>query len=87
MKNDIKLEIWLNIVVDFIKMDTEGYEGKILEGAKETIRRFSPVLSMSAYHHEDDKKTIPELIRSLNPKYKCRLTRNVEDNLLFYVAE
>ena len=73
--------------VDFIKMDTEGYEGKILEGAKETIRRFSPVLSMSAYHHEDDKKTIPELIRSLNPKYKCRLTKSVEDNLLLRVAE
>lgn len=71
--------------VDFIKMDTEGYEGKILMGAKETIKRFSPVLSMSAYHHSEDKKVIPEFIRSINPKYKCKLTQNVEDNLLFFV--
>lgn len=70
--------------VDFIKMDTEGYESKIIEGARETIQRFSPILSLSAYHHPEDKKKIPDLVRSINPKYKCKLTKKVEDNLLFY---
>lgn len=69
--------------VDFIKMDTEGYEKKILEGAKETIKRFSPVLSMSAYHHAEDKREIPSLVLSLNKAYGFEITKDVEDNLLF----
>lgn len=71
--------------VDFIKMDTEGYEKKILKGAAETIKKYSPVLSLSAYHHAEDKKMIPEYILSLNRNYKCKLSRNTEDNLLFWV--
>jgi len=71
--------------VDFIKMDTEGYEKKILEGTEETIKKFSPVLSLSAYHHAEDKKVIPEYILSLKKNYKCKLSRNTEDNLLFWV--
>ena len=30
--------------LDFIKMDAEGYEPEILDGAKETLSRFSPVM-------------------------------------------
>jgi FkbM family methyltransferase len=71
--------------VDFIKMDTEGYEEKILYGAKETIQKYAPVLSMSAYHHVGDKKSIPNYVLSLNPRYKYKISRDVEDNLLFWV--
>lgn len=36
--------------VDFIKLDVEGSEKEVLEGAKETIRKFKPKLAISAYH-------------------------------------
>ncbi len=45
--------------VDFIKIDTEGYEAKILTGATETIKKWKPTIAMSAYHMKDDKKDLP----------------------------
>jgi len=35
-----------SLIPDFIKIDTEGAELLILEGAKETLRKFTPVLIM-----------------------------------------
>lgn len=69
--------------VDFIKMDTEGYERNIIMGAAETIRRFSPVIVCSAYHLKDDKIKIPELIKSINPEYKYRVEKRGEEDLVF----
>jgi len=68
--------------VDFIKMDTEGYEGSILEGAKETIRKFSPVIAMSAYHHADDLHDLPALVHSIDPGYVCRLYSDAEQDFI-----
>lgn len=70
--------------VDFIKMDTEGYERNIIMGAAETIRRFSPVIVCSAYHLKDDKIKIPELIKSINPEYKYRIEKRGEEDLVFW---
>jgi len=69
--------------VDFIKMDTEGYERHIIMGAAKTIRRFSPVIVCSAYHLKDDKIKIPELIKSINPEYKYRIEKRGEEDLVF----
>ena len=65
--------------VDFIKMDTEGYEKQVILGAKETIKRFKPVLALSAYHLGGDKKDIPDLVRSIEPKYNCKLSHEYEE--------
>jgi FkbM family methyltransferase len=70
--------------VDFIKIDTEGYESKILNGAKETIKRFRPVIAMSAYHKADDKTVLPQIIRSISPDYEYRLVHAHEEDLIFY---
>lgn len=70
--------------VDFIKMDTEGYERNIIMGAAKTIRRFSPVIVCSAYHLKDDKIKIPELIKSINPEYKYRIEKRGEEDLVFW---
>jgi len=56
--------------VDFIKMDVEGHELKVLAGASETIKTFKPSLALSAYHRGDDLIKLPEFLLELNPNYK-----------------
>jgi len=59
--------------VDFIKMDVEGHELKVLEGAHETIKTSKPSLALSAYHCGDDFIKLPKLLLELNPDYKFYL--------------
>jgi len=59
--------------VDFIKMDVEGHESKVLEGAHETIQAFKPSLALSAYHRGDDLIKLPKFLLQLNPNYKFYL--------------
>jgi FkbM family methyltransferase len=71
--------------IDFIKIDVEGYELKVLEGAKETIKKYSPVIVVSAYHTPSDKIKIPQLVLSLNPNYKYKLNEIGEEDYIFYI--
>lgn len=43
--------------VDLIKMDAEGAELEILDGAKETLQSFHPRLLIQAYHLRDGART------------------------------
>jgi len=70
--------------LDFIKIDAEGYEKRILIGAKDTIKRLSPVMSMSAYHHPNDKKDLSAYVRSLDQNYKFKISRESEEDILFW---
>lgn len=56
-----------------VKMDIEGFELKALKGAEKTILKYMPDMAICAYHLADDIYKIPELIKSLNKKYKCIL--------------
>ena len=73
--------------VDFIKIDAEGYEKQIIKGAKETIKKFCPVIACSAYHLPEDKKEIPRLVLEIEPKYKYRLENRVEEDFIFWRSE
>lgn len=55
--------------LDFIKADIEGAERYMLIGAKETLSKFGPKLSICTYHLEDDKEVLEKLIKDANPKY------------------
>jgi len=59
--------------VDFIKMDVEGHELKVLEGADETIKTFKPSLALSAYHRGDDLIELPQLLLKFYPHYEFYL--------------
>jgi FkbM family methyltransferase len=76
-----------NLQVDFVKIDTEGYEAKILVGATETIRSCKPTIVMSAYHTADDKETLPDLLKSICPDYVCELRHDAEEDLICTVSE
>ncbi len=62
-KNNIKK-------IDFIKVDIEGAERYFLEGAKETIKKFKPKISICTYHFIDDKEIITNFLKNNVPEYK-----------------
>lgn len=49
--------------VNLIKLDTEGAELKILEGALSTIKKFRPRLTIAAYHHCTESDEIVEWLK------------------------
>ena len=70
--------------IDFIKIDTEGYELKILKGAKETIKKFKPKIAISAYHKKEDKKEIPDFLLKIRPDYQYKLIKRAEEIFIFF---
>jgi FkbM family methyltransferase len=69
--------------VDFIKIDAEGSEKKILTGARETIAKFHPFIACSAYHRPEDKVELPKLVRGIWPGYRVTLMQRQEEDFLF----
>ena len=69
--------------VDFIKLDVEGYEANVLEGAKNTLKRFQPKLAISAYHFFYDIYKLPELIININPNYSVHVVRKRHQPMVF----
>jgi hypothetical protein len=59
--------------VDFLKVDVEGADLGVLEGASETIRRDRPRLAIACYHKPDDLVAIPDFIASLGVEYRWHL--------------
>lgn len=48
----------LGITPNVIKIDTEGYEMKVLEGAKSTLTRCKPNLIIASYHYPDETRDV-----------------------------
>ncbi|MDO8575425.1 MAG: FkbM family methyltransferase [bacterium] len=55
--------------IDFIKMDIEGEERNALNGARETILKFKPRLSICTYHYPEDKKILTNIIKDIRNDY------------------
>jgi FkbM family methyltransferase len=55
--------------VDFIKIDVEGYEGAVLDGAIETIGKFYPTVFLELHPHLLTKHTHKEIISTLKNTY------------------
>jgi FkbM family methyltransferase len=56
--------------VDYVKMDIEGAEVRALEGARETLQRFHPRMSLSVYHQPDHPVEVPRAARAAWPAYR-----------------
>jgi FkbM family methyltransferase len=74
--------------VDFLKVDVEGADLGVLEGAAETIRSCRPRLALAAYHKPDDLVTLPGFVEGLGVPYRwymqCSTMTDV-DTVLFGV--
>jgi FkbM family methyltransferase len=57
--------------IDFIKIDVQGYEKFVIDGAKETIEKYKPIIIIEVEHHQlqkfgYDAVNLFEQLRSLN---------------------
>jgi FkbM family methyltransferase len=57
----------------FIKMDIEGAELDALEGARRSIQKHRPILSICVYHKQNDLWRIPLFIHTLAEDYRLFL--------------
>jgi len=58
-----------------IKIDAEGAELKVLEGAMNTIKAFKPKLTIAAYHYNNEIKQIIQYLKRTAPFYCVKITR------------
>ncbi|MDE5833356.1 MAG: FkbM family methyltransferase [Desulfovibrio sp.] len=56
--------------IDYIKCDLEGSDIDFLNGARETIKKFSPKCGLVVYHKPDDILDIPRILLECQPDYK-----------------
>lgn len=66
-----------NVQVSLIKMDVEGAEQLVLDGATETIKKYRPTLLISMYHSAADFFEIKPLIENLGLGYKFTVFKPV----------
>ena len=55
--------------VDFIKADIEGAERNMLIGARQTLQKHQPNISICTYHLDDDPEVLENIIISTNSNY------------------
>jgi FkbM family methyltransferase len=61
---------------DLIKMDIEGAEPGALQGARRTIQRFRPRLSLASYHRPSDTYVLPLMVSEMCPEYNILVTES-----------
>lgn len=55
--------------VSFIKFDVEGSESDAIEGARETIQRYRPVMKIACYHRSEDVFAIVQKVLGIRDDY------------------
>ena len=71
-----------------IKIDTEGHELSVLEGAKNTIKEYHPALLVSCYHKPSDLLDIPDYVLALYPEYSLyfrHYTQSMYESVYIFV--
>jgi FkbM family methyltransferase len=77
--------------VDFIKMDVEGAERHAIAGAKQTLGKFHPRMSIATENLGDDQYVVPRSVRQAWPGYKqecgrCMMTedRRIRPDVVYF---
>ncbi len=58
---------------DYVKIDVEGAEAAVIEGARRLITEHRPKLLVSCYHRTEDIFALPLQVLSMRPDYKLHL--------------
>jgi len=64
--------------VDFIKLDIEGAEQDAIEGAKNTIEKYHPILAICVYHKAEDFYMIIEKVLCIKKEYSVYFRHYME---------
>lgn len=62
--------------VDFIKIDLEGTELQVLNGARGLIERARPVLALSLYHRPKDLWELPLALKAMCDGYRLYIRQH-----------
>lgn len=57
----------------YVKIDAEGEETAILEGAKDFLRKTTPKMNIAVYHKNEDIFKIPLMLKEICPDYRIHL--------------
>ncbi len=74
--------------VTFIKMDIEGAELEALDGCRQKIVDFQPILALCVYHRPSDLWTIPKKVLSFGVDYTVHLrhyTEGVTETVMYFI--
>jgi len=73
-----------------IKLDIEGSEYKALEGARNTIEKYNPILMVCVYHKKNDCINLSNLILSMYQDYKLFIRHyafSTCETVMYFVPE
>ena len=76
--------------VDYIKLDIEGAEQSAIDGARETIKKYHPILAICIYHKAEDWYKIPEKVLALEPNYRVYLRHYMEgifESVMYFIPK
>lgn len=79
MHNTVTIDSFLKktgVPVNLIKLDVEGAEMNVLNGAKDSILKWRPKIAVSIYHRKEHLLEIPEFLLSLHKDYKFSISVN-----------
>lgn len=65
-----------NIIPTFIKLDVEGAELQVIQGAKKVLQQHQPKLALSAYHEPNHIWQIFSAVKQVNPNYQFYFTHH-----------
>ena len=70
-----------------LKIDVEGWESRLLDGAEMIIRRNKPIIAIAVYHREQDFWEIPLRLKELVSDYRFYLRSylNIAETVLYAV--
>ncbi len=89
----VEVDMIDNIVkekVDFIKLDIEGAEQDAIDGAKETIKKYKPLLAICVYHKAEDWYKIPEKVLEIESSYDVYLRHYMEgifETVMYFIPK
>ncbi|MEY8388156.1 FkbM family methyltransferase [Oscillospiraceae bacterium 38-13] len=67
--------------ISFLKADIEGFECKMLRGAKRVLQRDMPKMAICIYHSAFDMYRVALKVKEINPKYKLSVRQHSNDIL------